>query len=72
MNCRYVFDLEIEANPQLETITDHEGVTLPTRDFYGTLQVVCHRYPPHFKGLVRVQPDGWCGEWQPAYDFDDR
>jgi hypothetical protein len=71
MNCQYVFDVEIEAHPEWETMTDQEGATFPIRDFYGTLQPVCRRFPPYSKGLVRVQPDGSCGEWKPAYYAED-
>jgi len=69
MNCYYVFDEEIEANPQWESMTDEDGHTWPVREFYGSLSPVCRRFPPHVNGLVSVAPDGWCGEWRPAYDF---
>jgi hypothetical protein len=71
MNCKFVFDSGIDPK---WTAINEDGETWPVRDYYGTLQPECRRFPPVGTTAARfpsVAPDYWCGEWIAADDFED-
>jgi hypothetical protein len=65
MNCKFMFDAGV--NPTWVTVTGDDLIATPVRDYYGTFQPECRRFPPlESCRFPRVQSDQWCGEWKPT------